>query len=184
MNFFSKLIVIILIVLALIYVKDKFTVNQMPFFNKNDYVEEEISQPIEKTFIPIYFTNAKDGSIKEVLRELPEHEQTLSFAIYELLKGPNEEEIKSGISSELPKSTKLLKIQDQGSIIIVDLSNEFQYGGGTESQYTRLEQLIKTILAQKPQKPVYLYINGSKAEVIGGEGIIITQPLSESSLNG
>ena len=29
--------------------------------------------------------------------------------------------------------------------IIIDLSSDFQYGGGTESQYVRLNQLIKTV---------------------------------------
>ena len=66
---------------------------------------------------------------------------------------------------------------------VIDLSNEFQYGGGTESQYSRLHQLIQTVINLNLQKPVYLYLNGEKAEVIGGEGILITQPLSKDSLN-
>ena len=33
-------------------------------------------------------------------------------------------------------------------------------------------------------EPVYLYINGKQANVVGGEGIMIKQPLDEGSING
>ena len=59
----------------------------------------------------------------------------------------------------------------------------FENGGGTDSLYKRLNQLIKTA-KRNTNKPVYLYIEGNKAEVIGGEGIMITQPLNENSLDG
>ena len=55
-------------------------------------------------------------------------------------------------------------------------------GGGTESTYTRIKQLIKTAKANT-NLPVYLYINGRQADVIGGEGIMLKQPLSERSLD-
>ena len=47
----------------------------------------------------------------------------------------------------------------------------------------RIYQIIKTA-KQNTTKPVYLYIEGSEAEVIGGEGIMINQPLNENSLDG
>ena len=59
----------------------------------------------------------------------------------------------------------------------------FENGGGTDSIYKRLYQLIKTA-KRNTDKPVYLYIEGNKAEVIGGEGIMINQPLNEKSLEG
>ena len=66
---------------------------------------------------------------------------------------------------------------------MIDLSSAFEGGGGTESLYIRLSQLIKTAKANT-NLPVYLYINGRQADVIGGEGIMIKQPLSERSLDG
>ncbi len=200
MNFFSKLIVICLIILAIIYVKDNFITD------KNDNVYDQIHQPkrteTQQTYeqnpnmsngkntetvkptINIYFTNSNSGALKKITKSLPSNEDRLNYAVNELLKGPDLKEKNQGYSSEIPKGTKLLGIKDEGSIIILDISDEFQYGGGTESQYTRLNQLIKTVLEQKPNKPVYLYLNGKKAEIIGGEGILLTQPLSENSLNG
>ena len=53
--------------------------------------------------------------------------------------------------------------------------------GGADSLYKRLYQLIKTAKLNS-SVPVYLYINGQRADVIGGEGIMLSQPLSNSSL--
>lgn len=201
MNFFSKLVVIAIIIFAVIYIKD----NVMPGENENIFnfgKENADSQPSVSVdtkaiapmpqkgnqqgvqLVPIYFTDVDNGAIKKITKELPQGQDKLQFAIKELLKGPDFREKSQGYSSEIPKGTRLLSIKDEGSLIIIDVSDEFQYGGGTESQYTRLTQLIKTVVAQKAEKPVYLYINGQKAEAIGGEGIIINQPLGENSLNG
>ena len=66
--------------------------------------------------------------------------------------------------------------------IMIDLSSAFEGVGGAESTYTRVRQVIKTAKANTSQ-PVYLYINSRQADVIGGEGIMIKQPLSERSLD-
>ena len=67
--------------------------------------------------------------------------------------------------------------------VIINLNSAFENGGGTDSLYKRLYQLIKTA-RRNTNKPVYLYIEGNKADVIGGEGIMITQPLNDNSLDG
>ena len=65
---------------------------------------------------------------------------------------------------------------------MIDLSSNFESGGGAESTYSRVKQIIKTAKANT-SLPVYLFINGSQANVIGGEGIMIKQPLTEKSLD-
>lgn len=201
MNFFSKLVVIAIIIFAIIYIKDNFASgeneNIFNFGKENAETQSSVTtntksiEPLPQKdnkqavqLVSIYFTDVDNGSIKKITKELPQGQEKLQFAIKELLKGPDFKEKSQGYSSEIPKGTRLLSIKDEGSLIIIDVSDEFQYGGGTESQYTRLTQLIKTVVAQKAEKPVYLYINGQKAEAIGGEGIIINQPLGENSLNG
>ncbi len=100
-----------------------------------------------------------------------------------MLKGPSLSEKSLGIYNEIPKGTKLLSIKDSGNDVIVNLSSDFQYGGGADSIYSRMKQLIKTVLVNAPGKNVYLYLDGKQADVIGGEGLMITQPLSENSLD-
>ena len=43
-------------------------------------------------------------------------------------------------------------------------------------------QLIKTV-NKNSLKPVYLYIDGQQANVIGGEGLMLKQPLRGNSLD-
>ena len=44
----------------------------------------------------------------------------------------------------------------------------------------RLKQLVKTVVSVSPQKDIYLYLNGKQADVIGGDGVMLTQPLNNS----
>ena len=78
--------------------------------------------------------------------------------------------------------TKLLGIKHSANRIVIDLSSDFQYGGGTDSVYSRMMQLIKTAISNAENKKVYLYLDGKQVNFIGGEGIMITQPLTEKSL--
>ena len=105
-----------------------------------------------------------------------------NFAIKELISAPSAWEKNKGLSSEIPQNTKILSVRENSDNIFIDLSPAFESGGGAESIYIRVHQLIKTALANT-KLPVYLYINGKQADVIGGEGIMIKQPLSERSLD-
>ncbi len=42
----------------------------------------------------------------------------------------------------------------------------------------RLKQLINTALYSVEEKPVYLQIEGEQVKFIGGEGVMVPQPLS------
>ena len=201
MNFFSKLVIVIICVFALIFIKDTFFANKnneiitklkkiekiqptKKNVEKKDSVEKpQPAQQKNKKIINIYFTNANDGELRILQKELPQGKAKMNFALETILAGPTLKETSLGYSSEIPKGARLLRLKDSGNAYIIDISDDFQYGGGTESQYLRLKQFIKTIIDLKPDKPVYLYLNGKKAEVIGGEGIQITQPISENSLH-
>jgi len=151
-----------------------------------DNPEENPDDVKEKVYVPIVFigknTNG-DEVYKVVKREYDENVDgsQLRFALTSLIMGPKQTEKTSGIYSEVPTSTSILHIYDNPDKVIIDLSSGFAYGGGTESVYKRLFQLIKTI-NRNTDKPAYLYINGKQADVIGGDGIMITQPLGENSI--
>ena len=63
----------------------------------------------------------------------------------------------------------------------MNLSDDFGFGGGGDSLYKRVYQLIKTV-NHNTRKPVYLYLNGKQADIIGGEGLMLKQPLRSNSL--
>ena len=74
-------------------------------------------------------------------------------------------------------------IANEQDKIIINLNSEFQYGGGTDSINNRLKQLVKTVVAILPDKNIYLYIEGKQVDVMGGDGVMITQPLNISDFN-
>lgn len=143
---------------------------------------EEPDLKQEKT-IKIFVVD-NNGKIRPVNRQcdLNKEKSCFAFAIKELISAPSKWEKSKGFTSEIPQSTKILSIRESENSIMIDLSNGFEGGGGAESTYTRVMQVIKTAKANT-KLPVYLYINGKQAEVIGGEGIMIKQPLNERSLD-
>lgn len=150
--------------------------------------EEEVQKPKEKVYVNVFFigqNSNKEEVYKAINREYDEtvNGSKIKFAVKSLIDGPNANEKAKGIYSEIPATTKLISINETQAEVIINLNSAFEQGGGTESIYKRLYQLIKTA-KQNTTKPVYLYIDGNKAEVIGGEGIMINQPLSDNSLDG
>lgn len=140
-----------------------------------------------KSYVSIYFIgqNENKEEVYKVIKR-PYNPQTdgtkLKASIKNLLSGPNKKERTKGVYSEIPQGTKLIAIEEKPDKIIVNLSSNFEQGGGTDGLYKRLYQLIKTS-NKNTATDVYLYINGKQADVIGGEGIMINQPLNPKSLD-
>ncbi len=148
---------------------------------------EKPQEPVEKTYINVFFigqNSNKEEVYKAVNREYDKDVDgsKIKFAIQTLIAGPKQNERAKGVYSEIPAGTRIISITETSDKVIINLNSAFETGGGTESIYKRLNQIIKTA-KRNTTKPVYLYIEGNKAEVIGGEGIMITQPLSENSLD-
>ena len=97
----------------------------------------------------------------------------LEAAFSSLLAGPTEG---SG-STAIPKETKLLGITAEGDEVRVNLSDDFQFGGGSTAMIGRVGQVVYTATALNPNAKVYLELNGEKVEVLGGEGLELQQPL-------
>lgn len=148
--------------------------------------KEEANTDVPKSYVSIYFigqNNNKEEVYKIVKREYNSKTDgtKLKFSVENLLAGPNPKEKTKGIYSEIPKGTKLISLEESPEKIVVNLSGDFEQGGGTDGLYKRLYQLIKTA-NKNTSTNVYLYINGKQVDVIGGEGIMINQPLNEKSL--
>lgn len=151
--------------------------------------EPEVTKPEkEKVYVNIFFIGQDENNYevyKAVKREYDEavDGSKIKFAIDSLVMGPKPEEKVRGVYSEIPSGTRVISITERPEGVIINLSSEFEAGGGTDSIYKRIYQLIKTA-KRNTDKPVYLYIEGRKADVIGGEGIMLNQPLNENSLDG
>lgn len=145
-------------------------------------------RPKEKEFVNIVFIGQNENHeeiYKIVKREYsPDIDGSkIKYAISSLVLGPKQSEKSAGIYSEIPSGTSVLDVEDRSNVVIINLSRKFENGGGTDSVYKRLYQIIKTA-ERNTDKPVYLYIEGKQADVIGGDGIMLSQPLTENSLGG
>ena len=200
MNFSQKIGILCLIVITAVYVYFSFFTdgfklperakNENSITDKNnipeedtDIQEDEQSEKHKIKTVKIYVTDSK-GKLRSVNRKCDTavEKSCFAFAIKELISAPTQWEKNKGLSSEIPSNTKILSVREGSNNILIDLSTAFESGGGAESTYIRVRQLIKTSQANT-NLPVFLYINGRQADVIGGEGIMIKQPLSERSLD-
>jgi spore germination protein GerM len=102
----------------------------------------------------------------------------LEAAFKNLLAGPTEG---SPGSSAIPKDTKLLGIKAEGDEVRVNLSDDFQFGGGSAGMIGRVGQIVYTATALNPNAKVYLQLNGEQIEVLGGEGLELEQPLTRDN---
>ena len=207
MSGFQKIGLIIIFILALIYVKlaffggiDVIEQNKINKQNSDGVVETDLEQVSENSnkdankdlkkqkseFVNVFFIahNAKGEEVyRAVKREYNSSYGTkVYFAVKSLINGPNKNEQGHGVYTEVPSGTKLISLDETSSRVTINLSVDFENGGGTDSLYKRLFQLIKTA-KMNTNLPVYLQINGKQADVIGGEGIMLSQPLNEDFAN-
>lgn len=152
-------------------------------------IEEEApeqSTSKEKVYVNVYFIGKNEHNeevYKAVKREYNKDidGSKIKFAITSLIRGPRPAERQRGVYTEIPSGSEIINITEQPDRVVVNLNSSFVNGGGTDSLYKRLYQLIKTAKLNSTV-PVYLYIDGQRADVVGGEGIMLSQPLSNSSL--
>ncbi len=138
----------------------------------------------------IYQTEPTQTGFKTVPKPLPlkepnkSPEDNLRSAFGELLasnKTDGKVAKKNGTVSTIPKGTKLLSIRTEADGVHVDLSREFEQGGGSTSMQARLSEVLYTATSMNPNANVWITIEGKKLETLGGEGIEVKQPLDRKS---
>jgi spore germination protein GerM len=147
------------------------------------------NEPAEQNTLTVYFCKSHGSNIMTVAveRTPPADKMDKAFlthAISALLEGPTSDEKQQGYFSEIPTSTRLIAIDALPDRLVVNLSSQYSSGGGSNSMVQRYRQLAKTILAVPHQKPVYVEVAGKSLEVLGGEGLVIHEPIvQDDTLN-
>jgi len=186
-------LIIITVIVAAVFLFSVLSLNQSkkapetPQQQEEPVLSDENEDDTNKLYINVFFIgqNKKGEEVyRAVKREYePDIDGTpIEFALVSLFNGPKPDEVKFGVYSEIPVGTRLQKVLETDDAVYVDVSEHFSLGGGTDSIYKRIFQLIKTA-KYNTKKPVYLLIDGEKVDVIGGDGIMLTQPLNENSLS-
>lgn len=129
--------------------------------------------------LKVWFVKPTSDNLQLVSVERPSlNANLLSNAVEELLRGPTSDEVKSGLSTEIPKGTILIGVKNEGDDIELNLSQRFASGGGSSSLETRIEQLRRTIAQIAGKHKVYLNIEGQRLGASSGDGLEISQPIN------
>ena len=118
----------------------------------------------------------KGEKITPVHREVSKSLGVAAAAMNALLQAPTDAEKAAGLSTTIPPGTKLLALKIVNGIATVDLSKEFESGGGTLSMTARLAQVVFTLTQFSSIDAVTFMIDHKKVSTFGGEGIMIGTP--------
>lgn len=136
-------------------------------------------QPATEQKIEVYWLNDVDGKIELVPTSLKldntnDRSEVLETAFNSLLTGPTDK----AVTTTIPKNTKLRNISVKSDGIHIDLSQDFTSGGGSTSMTGRLAQILYTATSLEPAAKVWINVEGKPIETLGGEGIVIDQPMT------
>lgn len=130
------------------------------------------------TTLRVYFL--RDEKITTASRIVPKTQQVGAAALEELLKGPVDAEKASGFSSAIPAGTQVLGLNIDDSVATVNLSKEFESGGGSFSMRARLAQVVYTLTQFPTVTTVQFQIDGQPVTTFGGEGVILEHPVGRA----
>lgn len=110
-------------------------------------------------------------------RSLESTRLVATAAMKALLAGPSPEELASGLATSVPASTKLLGISIKKGVATVDLTSQYQSGGGSLSMKARLAQVVYTLTQFPTVRAVLFHLDGEPVNVFSGEGIVLDHPV-------
>lgn len=133
---------------------------------------------IDKT-LQVYWLSASDNQITLAPRPVKltsngNSEALLEAALQQLLNGPTN----ADASTTIPEGTQLRNVEVKDDGIHIDLSQDFNQGGGSSAMTGRLAQVLYTATSLNPDAPVWFAVEGKPLETLGGEGLVIPQPMT------
>jgi germination protein M len=108
--------------------------------------------------------------------------ERLTGTVQALLAGPKASEKALGTSTAIPAGTKLLgvKVDATSQTATIDLSGDFESGGGSLSMSLRLAQMVYTLTQFDGIQKVQFSLDGTPVTVFGGEGIVLDHPVGRA----
>jgi spore germination protein GerM len=132
----------------------------------------------EKT-LQVYWLKPSDTAIQLAPRPVKvsasgDANALLETAIQQLLAGATT----ADETTTIPAGTQLRSLAVKPDGIHIDLSKEFTRGGGSTSMTGRLAQILYTATSLNPTTAVWFSVEGKPLETLGGEGLVLEQPLT------
>lgn len=130
--------------------------------------------------LSIYWGDAKAERVVPVTRYLDPDSGLARGAMLALLAGPDAEDRARGLASAVPAGSRLLGITVRDSIATVDLSRDFESGGGSTAVRMRLAQLVYTLTRVRGVRSVRLWLEGQPVTTFSGEGLEVSMALTRN----
>jgi germination protein M len=132
--------------------------------------------PSGATSVKIYLF--MDGTLVPVRRQVDATRAVGRAALNELFEGPtaNEAAASPPLTTSVPDGTILLGLDIADGLATVDLSREFETGGGSASMFGRLAQVVYTLTQFPTVDRVAFQLDGEPVTVFSGEGIVLDSP--------
>lgn len=127
-------------------------------------------------------TSAVGPSLVPVVRRVGRTVGVAAAAMEALLKGPTTEEATSipALSTAIPSDARFLGVRVSDGVATVNLSKEFDSGGGTFSMGARLAQVVYTLTQFPTIDEVAFELDGEGVTVFSSEGLVIDEPLGRA----
>jgi spore germination protein GerM len=140
------------------------------------------AQPTDQTASLYWLSSEGDSlALNPTTIQLPADASSadaLEVAFSNLMQGPES----AGAYSGIPEQTELLALSVENDGVYVDLSEDFTFGGGSASMIGRLAQVVYTATTLEPEAAVWISVEGEPLEVLGGEGLLVRQPMTRDAL--
>lgn len=145
----------------------------------------ETPAPGETMTVRAYFflgSFVDNAGLVPVLRVIPKTQGVGAAAMAALLAGPNDGELgaRPAMYSVIPEGTRFLGLRIDAGIATVNLSREFEAGGGSASVLGRLAQVVYTLTQFPTVKGVRFELDGVPVNTFSGEGVLLDEPVDRS----
>lgn len=131
-----------------------------------------------------FVVSAADGKpgLVPVLREVADTTAVATAAMTALVAGPTARERGSvpNLVTTIPAGTRFLGVTVVNGTATVDLSREFEGGGGSLSLFMRIAQVVYTLTQFSSVTGVRFALDGQLVEMLGGEGIMVDRAIGRS----
>jgi spore germination protein GerM len=138
-------------------------------------------QTKEKTYKTYFIINDQIVAVEHALNK---GEDPLKKGLIRLINGPSIMERTQGISTYLPQKTRINGIKNRGEVLAIDFSRELEnISGGSDRIIKMIEQIVYTATETPGINKVWIFINGRKNVVLGGEGYELNGPIGREDIS-
>ena len=130
--------------------------------------------PTNPTLVDVRIYLLRDERLAVTHRQV-EGPAVLRNTLAAILEGPTDSERAAGLHTEIPDGTTLRDVKLDDGLAVVDLSRDYESGGGTLSMSARLAQVIFTASQFDNVDEVLFWLDGAPVEFFGGEGIVLDE---------